>query len=344
MPDDCGRSRSRAFRRTTWRRTRCSTRGFRRGVSTRFARAIVYVAAHETGGAFTIWLLQWRSSARADPRGHDPSVFAAPERTRTGDVSASEVEAGWSGRWACRSFKNKGCAWRSKRRASRRSSRSVAPRDGTQALARADGGDLSQADRRHGAERHRARSRRAALPHAARLRRLRFSGIARRQLRAALVRFGLRQCHEPAVFLAAILNVQPMGFYSTEVLVNDARRHDVVVRPVEVNASESWSFVDAGGSVRLGFHVTRGLGEAQRAQLESAVAAGMFADLPDFAARSGLSKMRSRTWRSRAPSHRGSVRAGKRCGRCALSTSEARAANSAGRWRSTTNPKRPSRT
>jgi error-prone DNA polymerase len=30
------------------------------------------------------------------------------------------------------------------------------------------------------------------------------------------------KCHEPAVFLAAILNVQPMGFYSTEVLVNDA--------------------------------------------------------------------------------------------------------------------------
>src|SRR5271165_2621199 len=48
------------------------------------------------------------------------------------------------------------------------------------------------------------------------------------------------KCHEPAIFLAAILNVQPMGFYSTEVLVNDARRHGVVVLPVEVNASEWW--------------------------------------------------------------------------------------------------------
>ena len=36
------------------------------------------------------------------------------------------------------------------------------------------------------------------------------------------------KCHEPAIFCAAILNVQPMGFYSTEVLVNDARRHGVV--------------------------------------------------------------------------------------------------------------------
>ena len=34
------------------------------------------------------------------------------------------------------------------------------------------------------------------------------------------------KCHFPAIFAAAILNVQPMGFYSTEVLVNDARRHE----------------------------------------------------------------------------------------------------------------------
>ena len=98
------------------------------------------------------------------------------------------------------------------------------------------------------------------------------------------------KCHEPAVFLAAILNVQPMGFYSTEVLVNDARRHGVAVKPVEVNASEFWSFVDDDGATRLGFHVVRGLGEAQRERLEAAVARGPFADLDAFAARTGLLK------------------------------------------------------
>jgi error-prone DNA polymerase len=98
------------------------------------------------------------------------------------------------------------------------------------------------------------------------------------------------KCHEPAVFLAAILNVQPMGFYSTEVLVNDARRHDVIVKPVEVNASEFWSFVDETGATRLGFHVVRGLGEGQRASLEAALAAGPFAGLDEFAARTALSK------------------------------------------------------
>jgi error-prone DNA polymerase len=98
------------------------------------------------------------------------------------------------------------------------------------------------------------------------------------------------KCHEPAIFLAAILNVQPMGFYSTEVLVNDARRHGVTVKPVEVNASRWWSFVESDGSVRLGFHIVRGLGEAQKQMLEAALAAGAFGDVVEFARRTQLSR------------------------------------------------------
>lgn len=104
------------------------------------------------------------------------------------------------------------------------------------------------------------------------------------------------KCHYPAIFAAAILNVQPMGFYSTEVLVNDARRHGVVVKPVTVNASEYWSFVEPStgsgqaGALRLGFHVIRGLGEAQRERLERAIAQGPFNDLHDFAQRTQLEK------------------------------------------------------
>ncbi|MCC7487912.1 MAG: error-prone DNA polymerase [Burkholderiales bacterium] len=44
--------------------------------------------------------------------------------------------------------------------------------------------------------------------------------------------------HEPAAFLAALLNSQPMGFYAPPQLVQDARRHGVEVRPVDVAASE----------------------------------------------------------------------------------------------------------
>ena len=98
------------------------------------------------------------------------------------------------------------------------------------------------------------------------------------------------KCHFPAIFAAAILNVQPMGFYSTEVLVNDARRHGVVIKPVTVNASEYWSFVDASGALRLGFHLVRGLGEAQRKGLENALAGGAFTGIVDFAQRTALEK------------------------------------------------------
>ena len=43
--------------------------------------------------------------------------------------------------------------------------------------------------------------------------------------------------HEPAAFLAALLNSQPMGFYAPSQLVQDARRHGVEVRPVDIAAS-----------------------------------------------------------------------------------------------------------
>lgn len=98
------------------------------------------------------------------------------------------------------------------------------------------------------------------------------------------------KCHEPAIFCAAILNVQPMGFYSTEVLVNDARRHGVVVRPIAVNESEWWSFVDGDGALRLGFHLIRGLGEGQRDRLERGLDGGAFGDLLDFARRTSLER------------------------------------------------------
>ncbi len=98
------------------------------------------------------------------------------------------------------------------------------------------------------------------------------------------------KCHMPAVFAAAILNVQPMGFYSTEVLVNDARRHGVDVKPIEVNASGYWSHVEGDGALRLGFHLVRGLGEAQRKSLEEAIAQGPFADVLAFAQRTRLQR------------------------------------------------------
>src|SRR6185369_562535 len=46
------------------------------------------------------------------------------------------------------------------------------------------------------------------------------------------------KCHYPAVFAAALLNSQPMGFYAPAQIVRDARDHGVEVRPVDVNLSD----------------------------------------------------------------------------------------------------------
>jgi error-prone DNA polymerase len=72
--------------------------------------------------------------------------------------------------------------------------------------------------------------------------------------------------------------------------VNDAKRHRAQVKPITVNASEYWSFVDEEGALRLGFHLIRGLGEAQRGRLQKAIEQGAFIDLLDFAKRTQLEK------------------------------------------------------
>jgi error-prone DNA polymerase len=64
----------------------------------------------------------------------------------------------------------------------------------------------------------------------------------------------------------------------------------VAIRPIEINASEYWSHVQSDGALRLGFHLVRGLGEAQRQRLENAVAQGPFAGMLDFAQRTRLER------------------------------------------------------
>src|SRR3984957_3957922 len=79
------------------------------------------------------------------------------------------------------------------------------------------------------------------------------------------------KCHHPDVFLAAILNAQPMGFYAPAQLVRDARDHGVEVRPVDVNHSQ-WDCTlepTANGlhAVRLGFCMVRSMRQKEAEQL-----------------------------------------------------------------------------
>jgi len=102
------------------------------------------------------------------------------------------------------------------------------------------------------------------------------------------------KCHEPAAFTAALLNSQPMGFYSASQLVQDARRHDVEVRAVDINQSD-WDCTlevdDAGKPVlRLGLRMVKGLSEERGRCIENIRNAGRFESTQQLVERTGLGK------------------------------------------------------
>jgi error-prone DNA polymerase len=95
--------------------------------------------------------------------------------------------------------------------------------------------------------------------------------------------------HHPAEFLCALLNSQPMGFYSPSQLVQDARRHGVKVLPVDVLASDVAATIE-GGAVRLGLQGIVGLSQAGARAVVVKRPAGGYASIADLAARTGLAQ------------------------------------------------------
>ncbi len=93
----------------------------------------------------------------------------------------------------------------------------------------------------------------------------------------------------PGEFYAAILNNQPMGFYSPEVIIGDARRHGVEVLPVDINSSHGKCTVEEGG-LRLGFIYIKEMGEAAITNLEEARAKTPFSSLENLYQRTRLSR------------------------------------------------------
>jgi error-prone DNA polymerase len=99
------------------------------------------------------------------------------------------------------------------------------------------------------------------------------------------------KCHHPAEFLAALLNAQPLGFYSPSQLVQDAQRHGVQVRAVDVMDSD-WdcTLEDLADppAVRLGLRLVKGLKQASAERIVQARALEPFDDAEDLARRAGL--------------------------------------------------------
>lgn len=102
------------------------------------------------------------------------------------------------------------------------------------------------------------------------------------------------KCHEPAAFCAALLNVQPLGFYAPAQLVQDAKRHGVEFRPVDVTRSDWLSTLERGADgapmVRLGMHMVKGMQEASAERIVAARERLPFASIQDFFARTALDR------------------------------------------------------
>jgi error-prone DNA polymerase len=103
------------------------------------------------------------------------------------------------------------------------------------------------------------------------------------------------KCHAPAAFTAGLLNSWPMGFYAPAQLVNDARRHGVAFRPVDVQASDWDCTLEANSAgepeIRLGLRMVTGLVEDQgRAIAQLRLESGAFEDVEALAHRARLPK------------------------------------------------------
>jgi error-prone DNA polymerase len=98
------------------------------------------------------------------------------------------------------------------------------------------------------------------------------------------------KCHYPAEFLVALLNSQPMGFYTPSQLVQDAKRHGVEVRPIDVLHSP-WDTIMEGDGVRLGLHLVNGIRKDAAERIVQTRAQQPWRNAQDLARRANLDQL-----------------------------------------------------
>jgi error-prone DNA polymerase len=101
--------------------------------------------------------------------------------------------------------------------------------------------------------------------------------------------------HRAPEFYAGLLNNQPMGFYSTATLVQDARNHGVRIRPVNVATSDWFCTVTPDDTLRLGLCQVRGLNREDGERIVTERTRRAFESLPDFQLRTALPRPALRT-------------------------------------------------
>ena len=102
------------------------------------------------------------------------------------------------------------------------------------------------------------------------------------------------KCHKPAAFYCGLLNSLPMGFYSASQLVQDAQRHQIEIRPIDVTLSqwdhvlESPSLVGAEPALRLGLRMIKGLSQESAERILQAQCRSPITSAGDLARRADL--------------------------------------------------------
>lgn len=91
--------------------------------------------------------------------------------------------------------------------------------------------------------------------------------------------------HHPAEFYAGLINQQPMGFYSVNTLLQDAKRHGIRIRPVSCLTSVELTEVENDSTLRLGLSRIKGLSAATLARIVTERGKSAFNSLEDFLAR-----------------------------------------------------------
>jgi error-prone DNA polymerase len=102
------------------------------------------------------------------------------------------------------------------------------------------------------------------------------------------------KCYEPAAFTAALLNSQPMGFYSASQLIQDVRRHGVEVRAADVNQSD-WDCTlerteNGKPALRLGLRQVKGLSEIAGRTAADKRSAGLYRSIQQLLERTALNR------------------------------------------------------
>jgi error-prone DNA polymerase len=122
------------------------------------------------------------------------------------------------------------------------------------------------------------------------------------------------KCHYPAAFCVALLNSQPMGFYSAGSLIDDARHHGVLVRHIDIQHSDHDNTLEAYGenqwAIRMGLRQIHGLKRAAGLRIQMARKHEDFQSIADLQQRACLDRgdlallARSDALRTIAPNRR----------------------------------------